>query len=223
MPTPSKHDLKASRIAGSIVKAALELEKEYGEQIEALDNAAETGLPPVKAKTRSVRNKINDILALSEGILKVYSSASKSVQTELELGLSNGTRKIDLDSITVDTDLLNEAPKLCAKFGRKRANEMLLRAFPNKCDRIDGYRFCKCFGFTGSECHFVDFFRDWAKEMHGVLVYGTPFKGYVWTDCKNFLDIYYDKYYVKQAKGLYVARSSRNIKFLYDVENKRRV
>ena len=121
--------------------------------------------------------------------------------------------------LNVNTSLYNHAPRLCAKVGYEEALKRLQRLSPtgDHRDKVSDRAFCYCFGFEGSECHFVEFWRDakpkgGGKELktNGHLQYSVPFTGYYWYQCEKFLRAYYETYYVAQLKGKVKAISTRN-------------
>jgi hypothetical protein len=68
---------------------------------------------------------------------------------------------------------------------------------------------CKCFGFTGSEHHFLEV---WASlraygtnaplKTYGILRFDAINKGYKWDELMDFAKEYYDNYHVGMVRKI---------------------
>lgn len=224
MPTPSKNLLK---YAGTIPKVQKELKeilktstaakvdvdnlytRSFQEQQEILHNVLDSII--------SSTNKIVELTIRQEHWIKTESAA---IQQELLYSQDelDGLHKID--SLNINSCLYMHSPRLCARVGYDIAVDRLKKLSPtgDYRNKVGDRAFCYCFGFEGTECHFVEFWRDAkpqdggkALKTNGHLEYSLPFTGYYWYQCEKFLRAYYENYYVDQIKGKIKAVSNRKV------------
>lgn len=203
MPTPCHNCQKFGGQLGSLKTTLLALVINLEKESQAIIDLKRNGPTDVEISHEVSKKLGNECLAIVRKLEDIVSKSSKTVQDEFKLGIDrdhylNGFKK---DEYTVNTALGNHAQKLCAKVGYDECLHNLMKVSQNKQKRITDYKFCQCFGFRGSEKHFVDFWRDWGPKTHGILVHGTPFKGYTWQECSEFVDAYYKNYYLAQIRG----------------------
>ena len=207
MATPSPFCKKVAGKLGMLKTQLDDLSHGMLDLTNNIPDVGRVGTSDIERINEENNKNLNRILAVFHEIETLVRQSSSTVQDEFSLGLDvdnyvNGIKKEDM---TIDTSLHNRAPRLCAKVGKKEALENLKRLPHNQKNKIQDYRLCQCFGFRGGEKHFVDFFKDFGEKTRGILAMTAPFYGYDWRDCWEFVNAYYDNYYLQQIRGELIA------------------
>lgn len=127
------------------------------------------------------------------------------------------------ENITKNTSLRTKAPRLCAKVGYSECMRNLRKVCTkDKKNRIVAdSTACQCFGFTGTEHHFL---KVWASlrefgthaplKTYGILRYDSINKGYKWDELIDFAEEYYSNYHAGLCKKDMALKRSKNEWFL---------
>lgn len=210
MATPIKFDIKASKKVGALTAALMTLIDLHKQEGFALDRAFYDGYNAVKSaheRTQTALNAAVESCKVLEEIVRQCNARTCLMAFAEGFEAGDKTVSVSPEDITIDTDLLYTAPKLCAKVGKESARKKALATKLNKYGRMPTYRLNQCFGFNGQSWNFIEWWNTFGDLTKGILDVADRKKGYTLEDCFRFMDAYYDNYYVLQAKGKIVANN----------------
>ena len=198
---PTKTDMNIAKLYGTVYKFANDLESLLAQQARAIPRIAREGIDEVESLNKKATAVSNKMLATINKVKAVVAS-TKLLQEKFNFGMAEAEGKtfIKPEDITIDTNMgeYSNWKSLCAKVGLKEAMKRLYDLKVTINGDIADYQLNRCFGYTGGEANFVEFWRFYGLETRTVL---PSTNHYTWSDCERFLKTYYRVYYVRQAKG----------------------
>lgn len=223
MATPSKNLQKFAEqmpVLLDYLKATVEGAVSIKNDLEDLHRYNKT-IDDVEQSVQGVQTSANRALDLARKMTDLINKDSASVREAYLLGLEKQKGSINGANITINTALHHEAPPLTAKIGYEEAKARLARLplsdVKNKLISIRALN--KCFGFTGTEAHFVEFWREATMEIDGKpvrtacelpeVVMADGKRGFKFDNCMDFLKSYYTNYHVELLCGRIRALSTR--------------
>lgn len=210
MATPYKFDIKASKKVGVLTSALITLLELHKQEGYALGRAFYDGYNAVKEAHERTQTAINAAVASCKALEEIVRQGNaKTCLMAFAEGLEVGDKVVSVnpDDITVNTDLLYTAPKLCARVGKESARKRALATKLNKHGRMPAYKLNQCFGFNGQSWNFIEWWNTFGDITKGILAVSDRKNGYTLDDCFRFIDAYYDNYFVLQAKGKIIANN----------------
>ena len=162
---------------------------------------------------RMLDSLLNQVFEYAGRITDIIMSENQTNREAFLFSQDEMNGKFKLDKIDQNTSLRNKVPKraMVAKIGYdeciKRLKQVSTKDRKNRI--VARSAACKCFGFTGSEYHFLEVWaslREWGTraplKTYGILRCDTINKGYKWDELMDFAKEYYFNYHIGLCKKI---------------------
>lgn len=225
MSTPNQSHVKIAEICPQLLETIkTAIEKNVSIKNDVKDVVSHRIEPKaLNESQRMLDTLLNRVLEYSRRISDIICAENQTNREAFLFTMDEMSGKHNLDDVSVNTSLRHKIRpgSLVAKVGydecTKRIKQVCTKDRKNRI--VTTGAACKCFGFTGSEHHFLEVWsslREWGTraplKTYGILRFDTINKGYKWDELMDFAKEYYLNYHIGLCKkilggkGLFIKR-----------------